>query len=287
MTYFYKKSIFDKLNDKLNNIENKIDIKNDNLFKKLKDYLEVKFNTINDLSINEINLLRDKLIGVNDEKKEAIEYLIENIINEMKNNIVSCSCLCKYEDIKNVMKELIQSEFKKHTSQQSTLLANAPSVKGIQNENANEIIKLIKKLDNVVTTNLKLGFEIINKQIDLNTDEYNKKLQLFDNKLRENIHDILISIKNDIIESIHKNTHTVDDEINNLTNIINTLDEKISGLYNENESFKHQLLLEHDIRSYYDEINGMKLLLENLKKSIDEMLYNNNFSELQHKYQYQ
>ena len=69
-----------------------------------------------------------------------------------------------------------------------------------------------------------------------------------------------------------------------MTEQVNSINNRVDGFYFENETIKHQLLLEEEIRGYNDDIDQIKLLIENVKLTINDTLHANGFEHLKSKY---
>jgi gas vesicle protein len=231
---FKKVSNVDLLN-KLNNIENKIDIINLRLdsqtlegccdcktrevmiYSQIKEYLEEKFNqftiTINENAYTNIEMVNTVFIKYRNDLLENLETVIENMKSLVK------------ENTEDNTEDNIDDNTEENTegNTEGTLFISENSfnklLQGINLQKNNEFCDIIRNVEELHS----LYLDKINQQSDAANNTY----------------DILIKVDN-----------------------------KINMLYFENEIIKHQLLLEEELRKYNDEIDNLKTLID---KKINEI----------------
>ena len=248
-----------------------------------------------------------------------LENKVDILINT-KNNC-RCSCNCKEHETK-IYKDLLEFFENKFETMKTDILEKIPNknkdkdteqivkiIKDTHQQNKEELILILSDIckkqisvceptitepllrehvtglfTSIVTNNSKFDERLRNKIDSLDKDNKHLKETLIHNDkvLRNDLQDILISIKNDIITSI--NTNSLDNSIKDISLQLTNINNNVNGFYFENETIKHQLLLEDEIRGYNNDIDQMKLLLVNVKSSIEDTLYNNNYEQLKAKY---
>lgn len=242
----------------INKLENKIDIlintkngcnceqRESKIYKDLQDFFETKFETM------KVNILNNIPKENSDNLLQQIIQIINDTHDKNKHELISIlSDICK----KSECPHLIQT-----------------SVTEIQlREN---ISGLFASLVN--------NYSKFDERLRCKIDELSSNVKDNDITLRTGLQDIIISVKNDIISSISNNN--LDDFIKNMTTQVNSINDRVDGFYFENEIIKHQLSLQEEIRKYNDDIDQLKLLITNVKTTIENTLHLNDFEHLQTKY---
>ena len=270
MAFFKKNTLLLDLMNKFNSMENKIDT------------LQSKLETVTFLdgccncSEREVKIYND------------LQGFLQLKFENMKNDILTSIPKDNNENILDTVKQIITDTYDKNRQELTSLLTDI--CKKSNNDN-HEVLLTEKQLQNHITTlytSIIKSYSQFDERIRTKIDNLNTTVDTNDISLRNNLQEILISIKNDIIANINHNQHhpsNLDDFITNITKQISTINNKVDGFYFENETIKHQFLLEEEIRGYNDEIDQMKILIGNLKSTIDITLKNNNFEQLKTKYQ--
>ena len=276
MAFFKKNTLLLDLMNKFNSMENKIDT------------LQSKLETVTFLdgccncSERETKIYND------------LQGFLQVKFENMKNDILTSIPKDNNENLLDTIKQIITDTYDKNRQELTSLLTDI--CKKSNNDN-NEVLLTEKQLQNHITTlytSIIKSYSQFDERIRTKIDNLNTTVNTNDISLRNNLQEILISIKNDIIANINHNdnhNHTqhppsnLDDFIKNITEQISTINNNVDGFYFENETIKHQFLLEEEIRGYNDEIDQMKILIGNLKSTIDITLKNNNFEQLKTKYQ--
>lgn len=254
-------------------------------------------------------------------KFNAMENKIDTIQTHM--NTVAFTCKCDheikiYENIRKDLQEFFENKFDIMTKdilnsipKETNLLEEIiNNISLIHDKNKEELINLLNDIcknnnnnnnpviDNVLTsTELKeqittlysvviKSYSQFDERVRSQITELSNKVTTNDSTLRIGLQDILISIKNDIISNLNNNTNNekLDNVINEINIKMNFINNRVEGFYFENENMKHQLTLEEDIRKYYDEIDQINILINNVKECIHEVLNDNNYDELHSKY---
>jgi hypothetical protein len=143
----------------------------------------------------------------------------------------------------------------------------------------NKLDILISKSNNNFSyiNNIVLNLKRVEEKIDHNNEnnhknENNETLKLFikehDQKLRSDLHSFILGIKQEICKDISEiKSHYLKDVKDTLTLISNNVD----GFFFDNETIKHQLQIEEDIRKYMDDIDAIKLTIEDLNNDINNI----------------
>lgn len=116
-----------------------------------------------------------------------------------------------------------------------------------------------------------------------------------DQKLRSDLHSFILGIKQEIcketLEHINTLTNNLKEENKNLgsnektditlkdNNILKDIKEtltlvssNVDGFFFDNETIKHQLQIEEDIRKYMDDIDALKISIEKINNSINTLI---------------
>lgn len=274
MAFFKKNTLLLDLMNKFNSMENKIDT--------LQSKLEIV--TFLDGCCN----CSERETKIYNDLQGFLQVKFEN----MKNDILTSIPKDNNENLLDTIKQIITDTYDKNRQELTSLLTDI--CKKSNNDN-HEVLLTEKQLQNHITTlytSIIKSYSQFDERIRTKIDNLNTTVNTNDISLRNNLQEILISIKNDIIANInHNDNHNqhppsnLDDFIKNITEQISTINNNVDGFYFENETIKHQFLLEEEIRGYNDEIDQMKILIGNLKSTIDITLKNNNFEQLKTKYQ--
>lgn len=100
-----------------------------------------------------------------------------------------------------------------------------------------------------------------------------------DQKLRSDLHSFILGIKQEICKEINdlkihfdfndtKDTKNIKDIKDTLTLVSNNVD----GFFFDNETIKHQLQIEEDIRKYMDDIDAIKISINNINNDITSVI---------------
>ena len=249
MPLFKKSEQLVEILNKINNVENKIDILNNKLesitfIDGCCDCKKRESKIYNDLQ----EFLDDKLVH------------IKNSLIEIINTNLNCDCstgtdtrLYKIED-------------------------SVEKIKNVIEEQRGELSSALKKC--CETQNNKT--DLSNLLVQNKTDVVNNIVEYFKNSdmsLRNDLQTFLLNFQKEFNSNLSSQTTSLDTQqqdlnkrIEELSNFLNSMNFSINGLFYENELIKHQLSLEDDIRKYHDEIENLKLLANNIKNSIDSML---------------
>lgn len=278
MAFFKKNTLLIDLMNKFNSMENKIDTlqskmesvtyldgccscneRETKIYKDLQLFFEHKFE----------NMKNDILDNI---PKENNDNLLEQIVKIIKDTHDK-----NKEELTNILSDICKKQI-------NSSVSNITPLTEIQlRENITGLFT------SLVSNHSKFDERLRNK-----IDELNINIKHNDTSLRTGLQDILISIKNDIISSVNSHqdndqqndqqNDNLDNFIKNMTKQINSINERVDSFYFENEIIKHQLLLGEEIRGYNDDIDQIKLLIENVKSTIDYTLNQNNFEHLKSKY---
>ena len=101
-----------------------------------------------------------------------------------------------------------------------------------------------------------------------------------DEKLHTDLHNFLLGLETNIVKSLKDKIDVNVDQITqiksdlktNFYTMLKSMDDKVDGFYFENELVKHQLSLEEDIRMYNDDIESMKIAIQNKTNEIDNII---------------
>lgn len=279
MAFFRKNTLLLDLMNKFNCMENKIDIlintkngcncheRETKIYQDLQCFFEHKFEHMkNDILDNIPKENSDPDSTSSQERVDLLEQIIKIIKDTHQKNkeelTIILSDICKTQIENNPVTPLTEIQLRENITGLFT---------GLVNNHA--------KFDERLRTKI---------------DELNDNIKNNDTALRTSLQDILISIKNDIVSSVNNNNNNnkqndkqnenLDNFIKHMTEQVNSINDRVDGFYFENETIKHQLLLEEEIRGYHDDIDQIKLLINNVKSTIEDTLHDNGFEHLKAKY---
>ena len=206
-------------------------------------------------------------------KFQSLENKIDVIMNEFKvlsfnqENIRCCDCEKREADIFRDLTAYIESKF---------------------NSFENDIVEKLDILTNLEQTKpSQVTQEDVKQLIDNHRNSLTEELKnictVSDKNLRQDLNSFILGIKYDIISEIKKYYEiqsTRSQELNNIqTNQIvsisdkqNIIENKIDTFCYDNEMIKHQLLLEEEIRKYYDEITSLKSHINTSISEVDKII---------------
>lgn len=262
MSIFTKNKVLLELINKLNHMENKIDIL-DNKFESttfLNGCCDCKTREpklFNDLQ----EFLETKLINLKDS-------LIESILNQQQIK----------ENDNSILKNIIEETCNKHTSDLNSILQKCNTHDtSIKNDLLNQfkyfenyLVNLSNFLENSKT-------ELLQQQNLKNTSDKEQDLSL-----RTDLQTFLVGLQTNILNSNIKSNDIFNELLNNqynnfvkddkITEILETINKNVNSFYYDNEIIKHQIMLEEDIQKYNDEIDNIRTLALNAKNSIEKTL---------------
>jgi hypothetical protein len=283
MAFFRKNTLLIDLMNKFNSMENKIDT------------LQSKMESVTYL--DGCCNCHERETKIYKDLQHFFEHKFEHMKNDILDNIPKDN-----SDNVNFLEQIVQIIKDTHEKNKEELTTILSDICKKQNENNHLSRGCVTTLTetqlrenitglytSLVTNHAKFDERLRNK-----IDELNNNIKNNDTTLRTGLQDILISIKNDIITSINsyqnndkqnnKQNENLDNFIKNMTEQVNMINNRVDGFYFENETIKHQLLLEEEIRGYNDDIDQIKLLIENVKSTIEDTLHTNGFEHLKAKY---
>jgi hypothetical protein len=269
MSLFKKNNQLVELLNKINNLENKIDTL-DNKFESITlmdgccDCRKRETKIYTDLQ----EYLDSKLLDI---KNSLLDSINKNIAREHNCEPNSSSL----ENLETSLIIVIEEVYNKNRSELLETLQKCCETH--KNNNKTDLLNLFGNLTQNLTSIL------VQLQNDTKSN-YNEK----DLSLRNDLQKFLLGLQGELSTNISSQTSTyinhVQDINNQLTKHIKDLeslsmniDKNVSGFYYENEVIKHQLQLSEDIRKYSDEIETLRLLANNTKTSIDNVLDNFEF----------
>ncbi len=274
------------------------------MFSSSKNNIQI-LNYINKLE-NKIDILINTKNGCNCHERETKIYqdlkcFFEHKFEHMKNDILDS--IPKENDNDNVnvnlLEQIIQIIKDTHQKNKEELTSILSDICKKQNEHSRGGVTPLTEIqlrENItgLFTSLVTNHAKFDERLRTKIDELSINIKENDNTLRAGLQDILISIKNDIITSVNSNQNNdaqndkqndnLDNFIKHMTEQINSINDRVDGFYFENETIKHQLLLEEEIRGYNDDIDQIKLLINNVKSTIENTLHTNGFEHLKAKY---
>lgn len=274
------------------------------MFSSSKNNIQI-LNHINKLE-NKIDILINTKNGCNCHERETkiyqdlqcfFEHKFEHMKNDILDNIPKDN---NNNNNVNLLEQIIQIIKDTHQKNKEELTTILSDICKKQNENKNNtscggVLTETQLRENItgLFTSLVTNHAKFDERLRNKIDELNINIKHNDTALRTGLQDIIISIKNDIITSVnsHQNNEQNDKQNDNLDNFIkhmteqvNSINDRVDGFYFENETIKHQLLLEEEIRGYNDDIDQIKLLINNVKSTIETALEINGFEHLKAKY---
>lgn len=280
MAFFRKNTLLIDLMNKFNSMENKIDTlqskmesvtyldgccncheRETKIYKDLQHFFEHKFEHMK-------NDILDNIPKENNDNVNLLEHIVQIIKDTHQKN---------KEELITVLSDICKKQYENNMSNVTpiTEIQLRENITGLFTSLVNNHAKFDERLRNKI-------------------DELNINIKENDTTLRAGLQDILISIKNDIITSVNsyqnnnkqndKQNENLDNFIKHMTEQVNSINDRVDSFYFENETIKHQLLLEEEIRGYNDDIDQIKLLIHNVKSTIDDTLHINGFEHLKAKY---
>jgi len=283
MAFFRKNTLLIDLMNKFNSMENKIDT------------LQSKMESVTYL--DGCCNCHERETKIYQDLQCFFEHKFEHMKNDILDNIPK-----ENNDNVNLLEQIIQIIKDTHQKNKEELTSILSDICKKQNENTllsrGGVIPLteIQLRENItgLFTSLVTNHAKFDERLRTKIDELSINIKENDNTLRAGLQDILISIKNDIITSVNSNQNNdsqndkqnenLDNFIKHMTEQINSINDRVDSFYFENETIKHQLLLEEEIRGYNDDIDQIKLLIHNVKSTIDDTLHINGFEHLKAKY---
>jgi hypothetical protein len=279
MAFFRKNTLLIDLMNKFNSMENKIDT------------LQSKMESVTYL---------DGCCNCHERETKIYKDLqdfFENKFEKMKNDILD-NIPKENNDNVNLVEQIVQIIKDTHEKNKEELTTVLSDICKTQNENKCSVTPITETQlrENIASlyTTLVTNHAKFDERLRNKIDELKINIKENDISLRTSLQDILISIKNDIISSVNSNQNNdkqnnkqndnLDNFIKNMTEQVNSINDRVDGFYFENETIKHQLLLEEEIRGYNDDIDQIKLLIENVKSTIEDTLDINGFEHLKAKY---
>lgn len=153
-------------------------------------------------------------------------------------------------------------------------------------EEMNEILSICYKETNHKTDKLNNKLDSLLSKEDVKTDlkQLNTSFISMDQNLRKDLQSVLYSVKSDICHDIKDMQKNLNKNIDNINDKISIVNKRVDDCYYDNEIIKHQILLEEDIHHYNDDIDNLKLLINNIKNDIDNTLSQNNYNDLKLKF---
>lgn len=216
---------------------------------------------------------------------------LENKINTLHNNFTDRQCNCSH--LENTIYTDLHEKFN------STLLDNSNDlelrlkifIEDVYNTNKDKLLETLQIYYKTHTHNTKLElldlFNILTQNLSGLLIQFQNDIQSThtekDISLRTDLQTLLLGMQKELSTNISSQTSTYINhvlDINNqltkhikdLETLSTNIDKNVSGFYYENEIVKHQLQLSEDIRKYSDEIQTLRLLANNAKTSIDNLL---------------
>ena len=275
MSLFKKNSQLVELLNKINNLENKIDTL-DNKFESVTfmdgccDCRKRENKIYTDLQ----EYLDSKLLDI---KNSLLDSVNKNIAHEHDSDSDSSSDSLCLENLELKLKIVIEEVYNRNRSELLETLQKCCETH--TNNNKTDLFNLFGNLNQNLTSIL------LQLQNDMKSN-YNEK----DLSLRTDLQKFLLGLQGELATNISSQTssyinHVLDinnqltKHIKDLESLSLNIDKNVSGFYYENEVIKHQLQLSEDIRKYSDEIETLRLLANNAKTSIDNVLDNFEFDE--------
>jgi hypothetical protein len=265
---FNKKNL--QIIELLNNMENKIDILNskfesltfmdgccdcrkreNKIYKDLQEYLDSKLLDIKNSLLDSINknLIREHEEDSSDSSSDMIVCL-ENLELKLKHVIEEV-----YNKNRNELLETLQKCCEVNTNTHKTDLFN------LFTNLTQNLTGLLAQLQNDMKSNYS------EKDLSLRTD-----LQTFLLNMQTELSTNISSQSSTYINHVLDINNQLTKHIKDLEALSINIDKNVNSFYYENEIIKHQLQLSEDIRRYSDEIEHIRILANNAKNSIDDIL---------------
>jgi hypothetical protein len=268
-------------------------------FKKNNQVVEVlnKMNTVE----NKIDILSSKLESVTfmdgccDCKKRETqiytdlqEYLDDKLLN-IKNSLLDCINDNFHESKKDTVDDDSDSSSDIMEGLENLELKLKSIIEDVYDRNRNELLETLQKCCEHQSNKSDL-YSNINELLLQTKNDILDKYKTNDLSLRNDLQTFLVGLQTEFTISIHGQNDTLNTKLNSynteLSKKINELNQSflslqssVNGFYYENEIIKHQLVLEDDIRKYNDEIENVKLLAMRMKNSIESILSDYEFEK--------
>lgn len=271
MSLFKKNNQVVEVLNKMNTVENKIDILSNKLesvtfMEGCCDCKKRETKIYTDLQ----DFLDDKLLNI---KNSLIESINENFQNNCVNNE------SETENNSNDTLDALEGKLK-HT------------VEEIYKQHRDELLSTLQKCceNNSNKTDIMELFNNMNNSLSQTKNDILEKYKSADLSLRNDLQSFLVGLQKEFKVNLNVQSddftiklNSYNAELNNrieqLNKLLSSINSSVNGFYYENEMIKHQLVLEDDIRKYNDEINGLKLLATQMKESIDSILSDYDFEK--------
>jgi hypothetical protein len=279
MTLFKKNSQLVELLNKINNVENKIDILN-NKFESLTfmdgccDCRKRENKIYTDLQ----EYLDSKLLDIKDSLLESINKFLKR--DDDSSSDSSSDILESLENLELKLKIAIEEVYNKNRTELLSTLQKCCETHVTTNKTD------LFNMFNTLTQNLSgLLSQLQNDMKSSYNDTINDTINQKDLSLRTDLQTFLLGMQKELSTNISTQTSTYINHIvdinNQLTKHIKDLealslniDKNVNNFYFENEIVKHQLQLSEEVRKYSEEIESLKILAVNAKNSIDNILDN-------------
>lgn len=276
MSLFKKNSQLVELLNKLNNVENKIDIldnkfesltfmdgccdcrkRENKIYTDLQEYLDSKLLDIKNSLLDSINKNLTHESDTDSDSSSDMLMCLENLEIKLKHSIEEV-----YNKNRNELFEMLQKCCEVHVTTNKTDLFN------LFNSLTQSLTTVLGQFQNDIKSNYK------EKDLSLRTDLQNF-LSTMQKELETNISNQTKVYINHVVDINSQLTKHIKD----LEALSLNINKNVNGFYFENEIVKHQLQLSEDIRKYGDEVDSIRLLATNAKNSIDNILDNFELSD--------
>lgn len=267
MTFFKKNNQVVEVLNKINTVENKIDILNSKLesvtfMDGCCDCKKRETRIYSDLQ----EYLDDKLLNI---KNSLLDCINDNFHDKNSDDSDSSSDIMEgLENLESKLKSIIED---------------------VYNKNRNELLETLQKCCEHQSNKSDIVSNINDLLLQTKHDILDK-YKTSDLSLRNDLQTFLVGLQTEFTTNIHGQNDTLHTQLNShntelsqkiteLNQSLSSLHSSVNGFYYENELIKHQLVLEDDIRKYNDEIENVKLLAINMKNSIESILSNYEFEK--------
>lgn len=309
MAFFKKNNQFIEVINKINVIENKMDILNNKfesvtfmdgccdckkrevkIYTDLQEFLDDRLLKIKDSLIQNIELLSSSHVHKDNLSSSSVKSLDLNDNdngnennNENDNSSSSSSSDSNINtpltinEIEDKIKLVIEDVYNKQRDELISTLKKCCETQSSKTDLFNMFHSMNQNINNILVQT--------KDEITHNIIEHSKSSDL---SLRNDLQTFLVGLQKEVGINIQQSSTTCiqkidgyQDEINrrieDLKKILSNITSSVNGFYYENEAVKHQLSLEDDIRKYHDEIQNIKILATNMKINIESMLENYDF----------
>lgn len=275
MSLFKKNNQLVELLNKLNKIENKMDIldnkfesltfmdgccdcrkRETKIYNDLQEYLDDKLLHIKNALLDSINVNFTKDDNDSDSSSDVLEGL-ENLELKLKKTVEDI-----YSKHRNELLETLQKCCEIHENKNKTDLVNL-----FHNLNTN-LVNVLNQLNNDIKTTLN------EKDLSLRTD-----LQQFLISLQKDINSGVVSQTDNYVNHLNNINDKLTDNIKELESYCKVINDNVNSFYYENELIKQQLFITEELRNYENEIDILRNLAHDAKKSVDNILDNFEFVE--------